>query len=151
MNSAILTENGTNNGEISVQYNIDGVEQEAITIDVFNTNVQETNANVGTLLVSLSLVDGSTPEEPLQTFALVEAIKGDDVYHYEFSNVPQGEYFLQASTDHDGDSQRFDAGEAKGQYPLPTQAQYVRVNNASLDNVNFSVQYQAFPQAKWAC
>ena len=148
VNSAILTENGTNNGEISVQYNLDGVEQEAITIDVFNTNVQETNANVGTLLVSLSLVDGSTPEEPLQTFALVEAIKGDDVYHYEFSNVPQGEYFLQASTDHDGDSQRFDAGEAKGQYPLPTQAQYVRVNNASLDNVNFSVQYQAFPQAK---
>ena len=142
-----LAANSVNSGEILVQYTINGAPAETITVDVFNSNNQETDSTVGKLLVSLSSTDENASENPLVQFALVEALKGgDNQYTYNFYNVPNGSYVLQAGTNNDLDSDILDAGEARGQYPSFAQTELLIVNNENLIDLDFSVQYQTFAQ-----
>ena len=146
VNNTGLAVNSVNSGEVFVEYTINGEPQEAISIDVFNSNIQQTDPTVGTLLVSLSYIDENDPENPLVRFALVEAIKGEDQYSYQFTNVPNGAYLLQAGTNNDLDTNILDAGEARGQYPPFTQAEFIKLDKGNLSDLDFSVQYQSFAQ-----
>jgi len=146
VNNTVLAANSVNRGEITIQYMINGLAEEPITIDVFNSNNQQTDATVGTLLVSLSYTDEGDPEKPLKQFALVEALKGTDQYTYDFFNVPNGAYLLQAGTNNDRDLEVVDAGEARGQYPPSALTELIQVNNENLSDLDFSVQYQTFAQ-----
>jgi len=144
VNNSGLAANSVNSGEITIQYTINGVTEDPITIDVFNSNIQQTDSTVGTLLVSLSYKDETSPENSLVQFALVEALKGDNQYTYNFYNVPNGSYLLQAGTNNDLDSDILDAGEATGQYPSFAQNKFIQVTNKNMDDLDFSVQYQTF-------
>jgi len=141
-----LATNSVNSGEISVLYTINGAPAETITIDVFNSNNQQIDSTVGKLLVSLSQIDEQDPAKSLVQFALVEALMGDDQYTYNFYNVPNGSYVLQAGTNNDLDSDILDSGEARGQYPPFAQTELLTVNNENLSGLDFSVQYQTFAQ-----
>jgi serine protease len=144
VNNTVLAPNSVNSGEISVHYLIDGTPAEPIIIDVFNANNQQTDATIGSLLVSLSYADENDAKKSLVQFALVEARKGENQYTYEFVNVPNGSYLLQAGTNNDLDASILDLGEAKGQYPHFTQTEFIQVNNENLNDLDFSVQYQTF-------
>jgi serine protease len=144
VNNTVLAPNSVNSGEISVYYSIDGTPAEPIIIDVFNANNQQTDATIGSLLVSLSYADENDAKKSLVQFALVEARKGVNQYTYEFVNVPNGSYLLQAGTNNDLDASILDLGEAKGQYPHFTQTEFIQVNNENLSDLDFSVQYQTF-------
>jgi serine protease len=146
VNNTGLAPNTIKSGEITVNYKINDIAEEPIVIDVFNSSNQQTDSTIGSLFVSLSYIDEDAPIKPLVQFALVEAIKGDDQYTYNFFNVPNGSYLLQAGTNNDLDSSIMDAGEATGQYPHFTQAEFIKVDNEDLINLNFSVQNQNFVQ-----
>lgn len=147
VNNTGLAVNSINRGEITVQYTINGVDEDPITIDVFNSNNQLTVSTVGTLWVSLLHIDENSPEKPLVQFALVEARKGTNQYTYNLNNIPKGAYILQAGTNNDSDLEIIDAGEARGQYPLFAQPEFIQVNNKNMSDLDFSVQFQSFVQA----
>jgi serine protease len=146
VNNTDLAVNSVNSGEVLIEYSINGEPQDTISINVFNSNIQQSDATVGTLLVSLSYIDINASENPLVQFALVEALKGDGQYNYQFHNIPNGEYLLHAGTNSDLDFDILDYGEARGQYPPFTQTEFIKVYNENLSVLEFSLQYQSFAQ-----
>ena len=60
--------------------------------------------------------------------------------------MPNGAYLLQAGTNNDLDTNILDAGEARGQYPPFTQAEFIKLDKGNLSDLDFSVQYQSFAQ-----
>jgi serine protease len=60
---------------------------------------------------------------------------------FSFDNIPAGNYFLEASTDNDGDRRLFDPGEALGAYRLSNSESYLSLRS-DRDGLRFSMQYQ---------
>jgi len=147
VNNTDLGQNSVNSSDISILYKINNGETQVATIDVFNSNGLQTDSTVGTLWVSLYHMNESLPEQTLTQFALVEARKDQGEYTYRFSNVPKGEYLLNAGTNNDLDNDTFDSGEARGSYPPFTQGTFIQVNDSNLIGLDFGVQYQSFAQS----
>ena len=144
VDSSVLAPNTVNRGVISVQYSVNSTPEETVTIDVFNSKTQTTDATVGTLLVSLNRVDEVDTNLPLIQFSLIEALKGNNEYTYRFTNVPTGKYTINAGTNYDQDLSIQDLGEARGQYPVFSQAEIINVIDQNITNLDFGVQNQVF-------
>lgn len=78
------------------------------------------------------------------SYDIYRAQRFDDVNataNFQFFDVPEGEYYLEASTDSDGDARLFDKGEAVGAYRLSNNASSLVVDRDRID-VSFEISYQ---------
>ncbi len=145
INVSAAPQNGTTN--VRITYEVDGVPAEDRVVPVYIAQTVVEDDTVGALYVYLLRkedVDGAEPEAAISVFASVNAVKGNGAYTYTFPAVPPGQYFLEASTDNDGDFFVFDAGEAKGAYPLLYESELISITNQNLRDRDFDVAYLRF-------
>ena len=137
---------------ITVNYQIDSVNQTAKTISVLMIVPDPSKvATVGTLLVGL--IERAAQEDAekalengdenilIDIFKLQEATENQGVYSYSFTDIPLGDYYVFASTNMDQDGIVSDAGEAMGDYPVVGEPTLVKVTDADLSGLNFTVGY----------
>ena len=137
----------TGSTQIIIGHEIDGIAQDDIVLTAFITQSSADDDTVGQLYVYLLRkedVEAAEPEAAISVFASVNAVKGLGEYTYTFTNLPPGQYFLEASTDNDGDFFVFDDGEAKGAYPLLYENQLVNVVDGNLNGYDFDIGYLRF-------
>ncbi|WP_197472618.1 hypothetical protein, partial [Oleiphilus sp. HI0067] len=78
------------------------------------------------------------------SYDIYRAQRFDDVNataNFQFFDVPEGEYYLEASTDSDGDARLFDKGEAVGAYRLSNNASSLVVDRDRI-GLSFEISYQ---------
>jgi len=136
--------NPIDSGQLTVNYQIDGVEQEPEILRIFVSNSEQTNASVGNVFVSLIREEDVFKGDRLTAFSTVSGKLSNGVYSFVFKGIPDGAYLLRASTDSDGDFITFDGGEAVGIYPLVSGPELIDVSNSSLFNLEFGIKYQPF-------
>lgn len=137
--------------EIEIEYRIDGGPSQYVAIPVFLSKALTTEDTVGDLNIYLvRWQDIERAESNGDVLVdIYDALVGDynprtKRYEFEFTDVPNGLYVLEASTDNDGDSIYFDLGEARGAYPLLSEAQLIRVKGKDMTDLNFEAGFQSF-------
>lgn len=130
-------------GIITVNYQIDGGATLQTTLSVFISQTNQSDSTVGTLFISLYKQDDILNEN-FQPSYTVGGQLNNGFYKYCFQNIEKGAYFLSASTDHDRDQLPYDDGEAFGAYPVRSRPELISINNSSLTNMNFDIQYPTF-------
>ncbi len=137
---------------ITINYEIDNVAQTPKTVSVLMTVPDPSKvATVGTLYVGLiertaqeaaeDEINQGADQVLIEIFRFQEATENNGVYEYAFSNVPNGDYFVFASTNMDQDNVVSDRGEAQGDYPVVGEPTMITVRSANLTNLNFTVGY----------
>ena len=63
------------------------------------------------------------------------------MYSYAFTDIPLGDYYIFASTNMDQDGVVSDIGEAMGDYPVVGDPTLVKISDADLSDLNFTVGY----------
>ncbi|UZE95375.1 S8 family peptidase [Alkalimarinus alittae] len=148
-----LAVGSTYSGTINVAYQKDGVPETPKTISVLMT-VPDPNkvATVGELYVGL--IERSKQEAAedailegqenvlIEIFAFQTAQQNKGTYSYAFEDVPQGDYYVFASTNMDQDGLVSDVGEAQGDYPVVGAASLIEVRSADISGLDFNVGYQ---------
>lgn len=145
VNITSAPQNGTTN--VRIAYTLDGIPQDDTIVPVYVAQTVTEDDTVGALYVYLLRkedVDEAEPEAAITVFDSVNAVKRNGEYTYTFPAVPPGQYFLEASTDNDGDFFVFDAGEAKGAYPLLYESSLIEISNRDLSDRDFDVAYLRF-------
>ena len=135
-----LTQAPIAQGTISIAYRINNGPEQSQVLKVFLSRRNQTDSTVGVVFVSLFKEEDILSDQ-VQPFITVGGQLSDGVYNYCFNNVPAGRYLLAASTDNDGDQRAFDSGEASGTYPLVSRPAYIEIDEQSLRNINFDMQY----------
>lgn len=137
--------------QIEVEYRIDAGVSQFESIPVFLSKALLTEKTVGNLTVYLVRWEDIERAENNGELKIdvYDAVSGDynnltKTYDFSFSNVPNGLYALEASTDNDGDGLLFDLGEARGAYPLLSESQLIRVRGKTLSDLDFEAGYQSF-------
>ena len=126
---------------VEVLYSVNGGGQQLKTIPVFKASEAVTSELKGVyvyLLRKESVTSFSSSYEIVQS-VFFERILGSA--SFSFDNIPAGNYFLEASTDNDGDRRLFDPGEALGAYRLSNSESYLSLRS-DRDGLRFSMQYQ---------
>ena len=137
---------------ITVQYSINGESQPDQRIEVFVSNSTASQDHVGRLYIYLlrkQEVDEAEEGDTIQLYASVNGAYNTTTHSYDFSivNVEPGEYFLEASTDNDGDYFVYDPGEARGAYPLRALPTTITVSDSNLSGLDFDVAYDALAES----
>ncbi len=132
---------------LSVAFRINGGAAEILELSAFFSR-QVKGSDIGEVYVYLlpkAQIENS--QAGPQTVFRVQTIESDlGRYLFDFGAVPEGEYYLEASTDLDGDGTVLDDGEAIGAYRWSN-------NSGELDlrsdrsNVQFSLEYQTYHEA----
>lgn len=137
--------------ELDISYRIGAGPVQAEQVPVFVSKVSPTAGTVGSLNVYLvRWEDIENAEESGDSLIDIYTSVGgqldtdEGVYRFEFADVPEGLYVLEASTDNDADFIWFDLGEARGAYPLLSESQIIQVQGEDLSDLNFDVGYQSF-------
>lgn len=144
VNSAQIPVNTFRRGNLLVNYQVNGGDEQTLSLRVLASNTISGNETVGNLFVSLISVDEVRNAQDGGTVSPVAEVAGsllDGVYAYSFSNIPVGEYFVQASTNNDGDPYLFDEGEAIGVYPSLNTFQPFIADAPLIDGIDFSVEF----------
>jgi serine protease len=126
-------------GEIILRYRFENEAEltERIKVNIARNNV--TDSSVGVVFISL-FREEDILQDIYQPLVTVGGRLNGGAYDYCFRNVPAGRYLLAASTDHDGDKQAFDSGEASGTYPLISRPAFIELGDQPLTNINFDIQ-----------
>lgn len=131
--------------EIHITYRINGVLETPVVVDLFASKTTQGDDTVGNLQVFLlenTAVEEADPGQNASIFRIIGGVLEEGVYHFEFNNVPPGEYYLQASTDNDGDYRFMDQGEAQGVYPEVNNPSVLSVVDDDISGVEFTAGYQ---------
>ena len=126
---------------VEVLYSVNGGGQQRKSIPVFKASEAVTSELKGVyvyLLRKESVTSFSSSYEIVQS-VFFDRILGSA--SFSFANVPAGNYYLEASTDNDGDRRLFDPGEALGAYRLSNAESYLALSS-DRDGLRFSMQYQ---------
>jgi len=153
IDSSKVLPNETKSGVLTVSYQIDGGVLQVEEVEVFASNPQQTDDTVGQLWVYLLRkqdVEGADNDTIVSVYAGVAGELSDGVYEFQLTNIPAGQYFLEASTNNDQDFFVFDEGEARGAYPLFSQLELITVEDQNIQGLNFDVQYQSHAQSSSA-
>ncbi len=136
---------------ITIEYQIEAEPVAEEVVEVFVSRLEQEGGTVGNLYVYLlqeSEVEGAEEsDEIISVFRTVVGVLDDGEYTFNFTDVPAGRYYLEASTDNDGDYFVFDQGEAKGAYPLLFENEYINVTGSGISGLEFTVQYQNFAES----
>lgn len=137
---------------ITVPYSINDVPQSDQRIEVFVSNSTASQDQVGQLFIYLlrkQEVDEAEEGDTIQLYASVNGAYNTTTHRYDFNivNVEPGEYYLEASTDNDGDYFVYDSGEARGAYPLRSLPTTIAVVNGNISDLNFDVAYDALAES----
>lgn len=139
--------NETLSGALSIAYQINGGSLQTKSVAVFASNSASEEDSVGELFVYLlSLQDINDAEQNNDAFISIfkstpaTRMPGQDYYEFNFTGIPEGDYYLEASTDHDSDNIYFDPGEGVGAYPLLTDPAIIRLGS-SLSDMHFDVSF----------
>lgn len=137
---------------ITVQSSINDVPQPSQRIDVFVSNSAASQDHVGQLYIYLlrkQEVDEAEEGDTIQLYASVNGAYNTTTRRYDFNitDVEPGEYYLEASTDNDGDYYVYDQGEARGAYPLRALPTTITVSDRNLSGLNFEVAYDALAES----
>lgn len=146
--SADLNTLGANvgSGELTITYRLAGGAEEVETVQVFVSTTSSNDDTVGELTVFLLDQNNTT-----EVFDSVQATaNGNGTYSYAFTEVPSGNYFLLASTDHDYDRFLLDGGEARGAYPFFSRTELIDLTSSNVSGANFEVEFQALVQSSFS-
>jgi len=149
IDSAAIAANSSASSSIDINYRINNASIQTQSIKVFVSNTQVGDDTVGGLhiyLINTEDLESSDIEgDPTQDIVyLTNGQLEDGVYAFSINNVLPGSYYLKASTDNDGDFLVFDAGEARGVFPLFSQRELIVIKNDNLTGLKFDVGYQTF-------
>lgn len=126
-------------GDYSTQINItadNGIETLSLSVPVYLqvTTIPENN-NAGEHYV---IVISATSGQVMSQQSLVSSVNNE--YIYQINNLPKGEYYLYAGTDHNNNQILNEIGEAFGS--LPSVENPVKINiTDNIANMNFSTSY----------
>ncbi len=135
-------------GRILIDSTINGVVQATREVDVFVSGVAPTPNQLGQLYVYLlAREDVDNGAETLSLVASTNAAYRNGRYEYSFTDIAPGEYYLEASTDNDGDFFVYDEGEARGAYPVRSRPAVLRVSSENLQNLDFEAGYSVFAES----
>jgi len=116
VDSTAIAINTAKTGFISFDHQIESGPIDTITLSIFAARTFTGDDTAGD--VTIYLFDG----EDSEVFASTEGSLNRGKYYYQFLKVPEGKYYVRASTDLDADGVAFDDGEAVGQYPFSSGA-----------------------------
>jgi serine protease len=134
-------------GTITLSWQIDGVSQPDRRVEVFVSGAASTPNQVGQVYIYLLAradVDAAEHGDAIDVRAAVNGVYRNGRYEFGFVDIEPGEYYLEASTDNDGDYYLYDNGEARGAYPLRSLPSVLRVVDADLSELRFDVGYDVF-------
>lgn len=128
-----------------VSYRVNGGAAQLAELPVFKSSNLSSGRldNVQVYLLPKKAATSNAESYQVYTAKLFDSVTGG--VGFSFDQVPAGDYYLEASTDHDGDHRLFDAGEAVGAYRLSNDADFLRVD-ANISHADFSVSYQNLDQ-----
>lgn len=132
--------------QVIVRYSVNGGSQQTRIIPVYKASESLTSELTGVyvyLVRKESATSFSSSYEVIQS-VFFDRILGSTAFRFE--DVPQGNYYLEASTDNDGDRRLFDSGEAVGAYRLSNDDAYLTVNSDK-DGLRFSMKFQDLGEA----
>lgn len=137
---------------ITVQSSVNGEPNPDQRIEVFVSNSTASQDHVGQLFIYLlrkQEVDEAEEGDTIQLYASVNGAYNTTTHRYDFNivNVEPGEYYLEASTDNDGDYFVYDPGEARGAYPLRALPTTITVSDRNLTSLDFAVAYDALAES----
>jgi serine protease len=134
-------------GELTVAYRINGGSLETLAVSAFFSRQAKTS-DIGEVYVYLlprATVENS--QNSPQPIVLIQAVESDQgSYLFDFPAVPVGNYYLEASTDLDGDGTVLDNGEAIGAYRWSNDTFGLDVRSDQGD-LEFSIGYQTYHEA----
>lgn len=134
-------------GEVRIFYTVNGGGQQVMNIPVYKASQSSSNELAG---VYVYLVRKESATSFLSSYDIVQSVFLDRIIgsaSFRFDDVPQGNYYLEASTDNDGDRRLFDLGEALGAYRLSNPASYLSLSS-DLDGLRFSMSFQDLGESR---
>ncbi|WP_020676326.1 S8 family peptidase [Geopsychrobacter electrodiphilus] len=135
------------------------VDRTGLSDGVYSDAVTFTTDTPGSFSVSLLLQVGASgvADAGRQTVYLVDPATGNRLktlsvsadpvsgtYHYSFTGLSTGKYYVTASSDLDNDGQNCDSGEACGSYPLLTDPVQISLDTQSLTGIDFSTGFNSY-------
>ncbi|KZZ73970.1 hypothetical protein A3765_26485 [Oleiphilus sp. HI0130] len=132
--------------QVEVRYSLNGGAQQIKAIPVYKASESLSSALSGVyvyLVRKESVTSFSSSYEVVQS-AFFDHVHGSTAFR--FDDVPSGNYYLEASTDNDGDRRLFDPGEALGAYRLSNDDAYLTLNS-DREGVRFSMTFQDLDEA----
>ena len=139
--SESISDNQTEQALINIKYRINGGVLLSETIPVFKQESQTVSLteDVYVYLVSRSEAENANVEPHVEHVLKIDAFYG--AQRFEFLDVEPGEYYLEASTDNDGDGFVFDRGEAVGAYRFSAGEPSFNLQNR-VDDAVLELSYQ---------
>jgi len=131
--------------KVFIDYRVNNGATQVLELPVYKSG-DAMNAQVNDLQVYLlpkSLVASGGDQYQVYSAQRFDTVTGG--VSFSFDQVPAGDYYLEASSDNDGDGRLFDAGEAVGAYRFSNSDSFLRVD-ADIESANFSMTYSNIDQ-----
>ena len=141
LDQSLTASNDSESASVIVTYSIDGGVDQTLVVPVFKSAQLAQNQISGVWVYLLKRDDALASSTSIQIFDSIfyEGISGSA--NFSFDGIPPGAYFLEASTDNDGDQRLFDPGEAVGAYRLSNSASFLDVDR-SVSGLQIDIGYQ---------
>jgi len=134
IDSSAIVFNTVKVGTISFDFQENDNPVETQTLKVFVSKTLPGDDSVGLIHIYLEKPGGDG------IYTSIGGVLNQGVYSYQFNDIPEGEYYIKASTDNDGDGEVSDKGEAVGQYPVIANPRLIQVE-ANMTGLDFEVAY----------
>lgn len=141
LDRTLTTSDDAESATVLITYSINGGVDETLTVPVFKSAQLAQNQISGVWVYLLKKAEAMSSTTSIQIFEskFYEAISGSA--NFSFDGIPPGSYFLEASTDNDGDQRLFDPGEAVGAYRLSNSGNYLELDQ-NISGLQIDIGYQ---------
>ena len=132
--------------QVRVRYSVNGGSQQIMTLPVYKASESLSSELTGVYvyLVRKESATSFSSSYEISQSVFIDRIIGSASFRFE--DVPSGNYYLEASTDNDGDRRLFDPGEALGAYRLSNDEAYLSLTS-DRERVRFSMKFQDLGEA----